>query len=62
MGIGGYRGEAVSQPATSATGCIKTSGAAIAGVGSYFADVLWKAPHTPPAGGVITGRDAVLEQ
>jgi len=33
------------------------------GVGSYFADdVVWEAPDTLPTGGVIRGRDAVLEQ
>ena len=33
------------------------------GVGSYFADdVAWEAPDTLPTGGVIHGRDAVLEQ
>jgi hypothetical protein len=33
------------------------------GVGSYFADdVVWEAPDTLPTGGVIHGRDAVLEQ
>jgi len=33
------------------------------GVGSYFADdVVWKAPDTLPTGGVIRGRDGVLEQ
>jgi hypothetical protein len=32
-------------------------------VASYFADdVLWEAPDTLPAGGVIRGRDAALEQ
>jgi hypothetical protein len=33
------------------------------GVGSYFADdVVWKALDMLPTGGVIHGRDAVLEQ
>jgi ketosteroid isomerase-like protein len=33
------------------------------GVGSSFADdVVWEAPDTLPSGGVIHGRDAVLEQ
>ena len=32
-------------------------------VGSYFADdVVWEAPDTLPTGGVIRGRNAVLEQ
>ena len=32
------------------------------GVGSYFADdVVWETPDTLPTGGVIRGRDAVLE-
>jgi ketosteroid isomerase-like protein len=35
----------------------------VPGVGSYFADdVVWEAPNTLPAAGVIPGRDAVLEQ
>ena len=43
---------------------MKLSGAAICrGFGSYFADdVAWEAPDTLPSGGVIRGRDAVLEQ
>jgi hypothetical protein len=33
------------------------------GVGSHFADdVVWEALDTLPTGGVIRGRDAVLEQ
>jgi hypothetical protein len=33
------------------------------GVGSYFADdVVWEAPDTMLTGGVIRGRDAVIEQ
>jgi ketosteroid isomerase-like protein len=33
------------------------------GVGSYFAgDVVWEALDMLPTGGVIHGRDAVLEQ
>jgi hypothetical protein len=35
----------------------------LSGVGSYFADdVVWEALDTLPTGGVIRGRDAVLEQ
>jgi hypothetical protein len=34
-----------------------------AGVGSYFADdVVWQAPDVLAAGGVIRGRDAVVER
>jgi hypothetical protein len=33
------------------------------GVGSYFADdVVWEALEMLPTGGVIRGRDAVIEQ
>jgi hypothetical protein len=40
------------------------------GIGGYrgepcrelFVDVVWEAPDTLPTGGVIRGRDAVLEQ
>ena len=33
------------------------------GVGSHFADdAVWEAPDTQPTGGVIRGRDAVLER
>jgi hypothetical protein len=43
---------------------MKLSGAAICrGSGAIFADdVVWEAPDTLPTGGVIHGRDAVLEQ
>jgi ketosteroid isomerase-like protein len=51
------------EPATSTRAYEALRSGDLPGVGSYFTDdVVWEAPDTLPTGGVIRGRDAVLEQ